>query len=315
MSMIKNVMATNINPLVGGLARCLRPMYNHPASIAELAGRICYRSVDKMGHSSSFLHFRAAEGHMDIFEHVWVTAALTDDDEDVRRMADASRYVHVHYHDLSGWSFVSANLRVWMELARSNMIAQDVIAAYLPSMYPVQTQVPIHPAIIRSVNQRTAGQAIINLVGTHRPDAVDVDIDEHSAATFVLENVSRALTHQLVRHRLLSFSQESQRYVDLDKGGWGPIVPPSIGNSPEAASIMSTAWDNLESAYRQLRELGIRKEDARFLLPNAASTTIMVTGSIAAWRHVLNQRCAPDAQWEIRAVAIEIKNILQEMML
>ncbi len=129
---------------------------------------------------------------------------------------------------------------------------------------------------------------------------------DHNTATFLIEGISRAATHQIVRHRLASVSQESQRYVDLDKGGWGFIMPPAIAANPEARPILDRAWEDLTAAYRALRALGIRKEDARFLLPNAAETRLVLTMNFRAWAHFCWMRCDRAAQWEIRAVALEI---------
>ena len=291
-----------------------------PETIPELAGRICYRSVSKMGHASGFLAARMAEGHTDIFEHVWITAVLVDENESIIKIFAPHRYVWITQDVLGPTRSVSANMRVWMELGRSNLLARHVVARYLPSLYPNVLTPPVEEQVTFHKMYKIAGQAIVNLAGIHRPHVGIPDIDsavrppddQHSAATFILENVSRALTHQLVRHRLLSFSQESQRYVDLQKGGWEAIVPPAISDNHQAQVVMDETWATIEAAYDKLRAMGIRKEDARFLLPNATSTTIMVTGSIAAWRDVFWQRCAPDAQWEIRGVACAMRDLLKE---
>lgn len=129
---------------------------------------------------------------------------------------------------------------------------------------------------------------------------------DHNTATFLIEGVSRACTHQIVRHRLASISQESQRYVDLAKGGWGMVVPPEIAERPEAKAILDEAWAKLTKAYEALRALGIRKEDARFLLPAAAETRLVISMNFRAWAHFCWLRCDKAAQWEIRAVAHEI---------
>ena len=88
-----------------------------------------------------------------------------------------------------------------------------------------------------------------------------------------------------MRHRLASFSQESQRYVDLSRGGWKAIVPDAIANNPIAQVELDEFWQIAEEKYAKLRALGIRKEDARFLLPNAAETRIITTMNFAGWSH------------------------------
>jgi thymidylate synthase (FAD) len=283
-------------------------------AIVEFAGRTCYRSVDKMGHAPKFLHARMTEGHQDIFEHVWITAVLIDDDDSVN-LIESHRYAWVTRTENGQWCYVSANMRVWLELARTILVARSVVARYLPGMFTgYQAELPAPSARVEMPERIVSGRATVNLIGIHHPQIqVGADVELHWAATFLLDGVSRALTHQLVRHRLLSFSQESQRYVSLDKGGWYPIVPSAIASKTQARQIADETWRAIERGYEQLRELGIRKEDARYLLPNATSTTIMVSGSIAVWRDVFRQRCAPDAQWEIRDVANAMKSMLIDL--
>jgi thymidylate synthase (FAD) len=254
------------------------------------------------------------EGHQDIFEHVWITAVLIDDDDSVN-LIESHRYAWVTRTENGQWCYVSANMRVWLELARTILVARSVVARYLPGMFVGhQSELPSPSARVEMPERIVAGRATVNLIGIHHPQIqVGADVELHWAATFLLDGVSRALTHQLVRHRLLSFSQESQRYVSLDKGGWYPIVPSAIASKTQARQIVDETWRAIERGYEQLRELGIRKEDARYLLPNATSTTIMVSGSIAAWRDVFGQRCAPDAQWEIRDVANAMKSMLIDL--
>lgn len=317
--MITATFATQPNDLCGSSAACLRSdivraLMTPQEAIVEFAGRTCYRSVDKMGHAPKFLQARMAEGHQDIFEHVWITAVLIDDDDSVN-LIESHRYAWVTRTENGQWCYVSANMRVWLELARTILVARSVVARYLPGMFVGhQVELPAPSARVEMPERIVSGRATVNLIGIHHPQIqVGADVELHWAATFLLDGVSRALTHQLVRHRLLSFSQESQRYVSLDKGGWYPIVPSAIASKTQARQIVDETWRAIERGYEQLRELGIRKEDARYLLPNATSTTIMVSGSIAVWRDVFRQRCAPDAQWEIRDVANAMKGMLIDL--
>lgn len=124
---------------------------------------------------------------------------------------------------------------------------------------------------------------------------------EHASATFVVTGVSRALTHQLVRHRLSSFSQQSQRYVD--GGFFYYVVPDQIADNPDAMKVFMRVMETVGAGYSELRGMGIKKEDARFLLPNAASSTIVFTANFRSLRHFLKLRLDRHAQWEIRAMA------------
>lgn len=129
-------------------------------------------------------------------------------------------------------------------------------------------------------------------------------IIEHAAATFELSGISRACSHQLVRHRLASYSQESQRYVELAAPEW--VLPDAIAGDPEALRIWEEFAGQVQSAYQGLRERGVRKEDARFVLPNATATRIIVTMNFRELLHFFRLRITPEAQWEIRAVAVEM---------
>ena len=133
---------------------------------------------------------------------------------------------------------------------------------------------------------------------------------EHAYATLRITGVSRAFTHQLVRHRLCSFTQQSQRYVDESKFNY--IEPESIKNNSKAHSLFTKFMESAKRIYSELQRLGIKNEDARFVLPNAVESQIVVTTNFREWRHIIGIRGSPDAQWEIRRVVTEILNILKK---
>ena len=138
---------------------------------------------------------------------------------------------------------------------------------------------------------------------------------EHATATFKISGVSRTMTHQLVRHRLASYTQQSQRVVnegDLKKF----TIPPSINdtdNEPGPYMIYKNAIDKCFQAYDYLIKHGINKEDARFILPNACHTQIVVTGNFRTWRHIIKMRTSKHAQWEIRETMNLVKDILNDI--
>ena len=133
---------------------------------------------------------------------------------------------------------------------------------------------------------------------------------EHAIATFEISGVSRVFTHQLVRHRLCSFTMRSQRYVDERDMDY--VVPDSIRSRPEALSTFKEFMEEARIAYGRLKEMNIKKEDARFVLPNAVESQIVVTANLREWRHIIELRCSPAAQWEIRRVTMEILKLLKE---
>ena len=133
---------------------------------------------------------------------------------------------------------------------------------------------------------------------------------EHASATFRISGGSRSFTHQMVRHRLCSFSQQSQRYVD--EKGFSIVTPPSIEKNDEAKKVFEKLVEQSKSAYETLQSLGIRKEDARFVLPNAVESEIVISANFREFRHIFKERCDKSAQWEIRERAMEMLKILKE---
>jgi len=145
----------------------------------------------------------------------------------------------------------------------------------------------------------------IELIGITTDDRLSrAELIEHASATFEISGISRACSHQLVRHRLASYSQESQRYVEMSNPEWA--LPPAIAENPEAKAIWEGFADEVKATYRTLRELGVRKEDARFALPNAAATRIVVTMNFRQLLHVFRIRISLAAQWEIRDVCVRM---------
>jgi thymidylate synthase (FAD) len=127
-----------------------------------------------------------------------------------------------------------------------------------------------------------------------------LSVVEHAHFTFSVEGVSRSLTHQLVRHRIASYSQQSQRYVSMEKAEY--VIPPSISADPDAKRLYCRSMDDAWKAYRELAQK-VPKEDARYVLPNACHTNITVTMNARELWHLFRLRCCRRAQWEIRLMA------------
>ncbi len=143
---------------------------------------------------------------------------------------------------------------------------------------------------------------------------------EHITFTFGVEGVSRACSHQIVRHRLASYSQQSQRYVGQHSkktGGFDFVVPPSIGKIGrkkwfvEKMKILQEWYDELVEMLENSGESTF--EDARFLLPNAAETKIIITMNARELLHFFRVRCCNRAQWEIRAMAREMLRLVKKV--
>lgn len=125
---------------------------------------------------------------------------------------------------------------------------------------------------------------------------------EHASYTFAVDGVSRALTHQLVRHRIASYNQQSQRYVKFADGL--PVVKPeSVAADQAASALFDETMEKAQEAYRALLDIGVPAEDARYLLPNAVESKIVITMNVRELLHFFSVRCCNRAQWEIRDMA------------
>lgn len=139
---------------------------------------------------------------------------------------------------------------------------------------------------------------------------------EHASFTFGIEGVSRVLLAQLTRHRLASFSVQSQRYVSYEKG-FGYILPPKIeALGKDAVEKYASQMNQIEEWYREWQErLGVGEqsnEDARFVLPNACETRIMLTMNVRELRHFFSLRMCNRAQWEINELASRMHRLCLE---
>lgn len=134
---------------------------------------------------------------------------------------------------------------------------------------------------------------------------------EHVSLTFAIEDISRACSHQLVRHRIASFSQQSQRYVTLGKDEF--VTPSTIAQNENAKKIFTECLNNIKQAYDRLISLDIPIEDARFILPNATHTDLIMTMNFRELYNVCQIRLCSRAQWEIRELFWRAKSELRKI--
>ena len=133
---------------------------------------------------------------------------------------------------------------------------------------------------------------------------------EHIQVSFAISNVSRACTHQFVRHRHVSFSQKSQRYVK-EKGQFDYIVPPTVAKNPELLAKYEDFMAKTADFYSEMTEAGIPAEDARFVLPNAAASSMVASLNLRELIHIANIRLCTRAQYEIRVM---VKMMCEELL-
>ena len=151
----------------------------------------------------------------------------------------------------------------------------------------------------------------IKRVLNHKGAAFEPEaIMDHVVYMFEIEDCSRVTTHQLVRHRAVSYDQESQRFSAATKEG--VVTPPSVQSNEEAIKAYDDALKSVYLAYDRMVAAGVPKEDARYILPSAIKTKLVMTLSARSLMHMIWQRTALQAQWEIRELATTLHELVQE---
>lgn len=289
-------------------------------ALTEFAARICYNSVKRLGSAPNFIEGILRSGHLSTAEHASLmlpVRALGGDGFSRTKLSNVNRFFDFPK------GYVAGNLRSWLELmalGEYNPLYEYIVAVFpdvFPSgsyvneveFYEFAEQAPIN------VPSFEGGTPNVYLLAVNRGE-LDVSRRPETKLenpwvryTWLVEGVSRSLTHQLVRHRGMSFSQESGRFVDFQKGSVGKSYPNFIlpeSWSDEQKAKMQDYYENILDTYNELRQDGAKKEDARFILPNAASTRLVVSGNLPELLHFFKLRCAKDAQWEIRRLAVEM---------
>jgi len=260
----------------------IQPGECNKSKLVEHAARTCYRSKPASTEQGrrNFLLKLANKKHLSIFEHARY-ARLHQGGNPYQEYWGIRYGANITERD-GGVFVVSMNARNEMELIGNNPVCD-----------------PRDNNLLRY------------------DDLSDNEKIHHASATFEISAFSRTGSHQLVRHRLASFSQESQRYVgagnpDAIAGRFDFIIPPSVANKNDAGGLFDSFMYDIWRVYESLRDAGSPKEDARFVLPNATATRLVMTQNFHSWLHFCTVRCHPSAQWEIRAVAIEILHQLYE---
>jgi thymidylate synthase (FAD) len=133
---------------------------------------------------------------------------------------------------------------------------------------------------------------------------------DHVVYMFEIEDCSRVTTHQLVRHRVASYDQESQRFSAATKEG--VVVPPSIESNEAGTAAFDEAIKSVYSAYDKMTAAGVPKEDARYILPSGMKTKLIMTINARSLMHLVWQRTALQAQWEIRELASMLRKLAEE---
>ena len=325
------------DPLIGSNPRKL---FHIPQDVLEWGGRICYRSTPKFRTSPDFIQKIISVEHLDVLEHGYAGFLMNVEEEYgvdsyyyfYHQMNQKYPYLRVDLHPAAKKIGIYGNFRAWHQLYENDFTQiwgmfgrkdmQELILTLsnlAPNVFPVPSWLvsqnennSIGGEIRREHAMQMANQKGFNCRVTSSGANVmllgktnSINGTDRYHATFQFNGISRALSHQLVRHRVLSFSQESQRYVD---GTNFQYVLPNVDN--ESKEDIKETINFINEKYRNMRNRKVKKEDARCILPNAAVTQIVVSGEEFGWRHFIEQRTASDAQPEIREVALIVQDML-----
>ena len=278
----------------------------------ELAGRICYNSEDKIeiGSAEKFVRGIMKRGHESVIEHEGFIIRFDGnrrwDETLIPLMLFSEESCLFKVSIINGIIFVSGNFRVWRDFLKASKM-QLPFGVSVNDMLPEIFKIPYSTEVLKDEEFKyvtTTSKIIMEDVGLLRSIRM-----KHGTLTFRIDGVSRAMTHQLVRHRLCAYSQRSQRYCG--EKDFNYIAPPCIVNPKKSSYIkipciteehFAGIMNHYSCEYENLQDNGLKNEDARFVLPNACETNIVVTATLNQWLHMIKLRTTKHAQWEIRQV-------------
>lgn len=267
-----------------------------PGKKIEYAGRVCYKSQDKISDGSDEILIKGIikRRHTSVLEHERQMFAFPQYlwDKEVKHIFEWKKYFSVSSEEDT--YFVSGNIRAWYELCtNSDNETVKKFSSYLAKDYPYIFE----DFGVKFETCRYGLQA----------EEMCKNLDPHLAYTFEIVG-TRSFTHQIVRHRTLSFSQESQRYCNYNMDRFGNSIKFVKSEIPNGAiELLKT----IEKSYFNLIELGAKPEDARQILPNCTASTIVVSGTVEDWKKFLKLRVDSHAQKEIRNIAETIMHYLR----
>jgi thymidylate synthase (FAD) len=163
-----------------------------------------------------------------------------------------------------------------------------------------------YEGIKKSLDRKKTGKFLHTVIGMGHHSLI-----EHASYSFLIEGISRACTHQLVRHRIASYSQQSQRYVSEKHFDF--VIPPTIEADKKIKQQFIEFMEKAQEIYNNLMKSGIPKEDARFILPNAVESKIFVTMNARELLHFFCKRLCLRSQWEIREMAEKMLELVKKV--
>ena len=272
---------------------------SNPYKIIETAGRLCYKSEDKITEDSykPFIENLLKRKHYAVLEHGWISLILSREIfEEVRN----NNPKFLYFKD----NVVSGNVRAWLEYLENhpNGYIQNTLNLNYPVMFSAQSD-------------------------SRLEDFYKCEILDRNPTVSVRFIHDRAFTHELVRHRVASYCQESQRYVNYSREKFGesityiePIMDePDTVKEYQKKIVWKTLCDQAADAYFSMINLGCKPQEARAVLPNSTKTEIIITATKAEWKHIFSLRCDTAAHPAMRQVMIPLReeftkrNLLAEL--
>lgn len=291
------------------------PTKDNYLEFLEKCTRVCYKSEEhiKLGSAEKLMGKVVKEyEHYSVTEHCNAILKLNDApswvEQQLRRHNPLLRISSKHEGRAIDSLLVSGNIRMWMDLLKSmpdNDWAKN-IKYCLSKKFPFFWEDKYWDeyeglATIMDENPLT------NRNGFYREAA-----EQHMTLTCKIIG-DRSMSHQLVRHRLFAFSQESQRYCNYGKKGFQFIVPPNLAGDVRR-EFEKHAVEEYEY-YLQMIDWKMKPEDARGLLPNCTKTEVVTTGTLGYWKHVFEHRAHnPKAQWQIREIMLGVEAKFKEIL-
>lgn len=284
-----------------------------PGKKMEYCGRVCYKSDSNISDDSyvRFLQNIYKSGHLSVLEHERIIFKV-DSSYELDRIIPNLKYFKITSYNKD--VFVSADIRAWVENCDN---IENPFYPFLQEVYPFFFKEKSE--VFKFPNIKLINDENFKIL----TEGEKAEIEEfHKVKTFKII-CSRACSHQLVRHRAFSFSQQSQRYCNFSGEKFGhsiDFIMPIIDDKKEFEKTskeiilkkFEDSFQESENDYFSLIEMGARPEDARAILPNASATIIVMTGTKQDWDGFFKLRCDEHAQREIRDIAFMIKNKLGE---
>jgi len=274
----------------------------------EYCGRICYKSEDRITQESAlpFVAKMAGHGHNSVLEMGVVTLEISADDSAVNDLfLRQPKYLHISREE--NHLLITASIRAWRELLlyQPDCAIVRAACALLNCRHPYFFSAVLPEGGLAAVPGITVRKAPLEEI--ERMSADKMAKHRHVAVKFV---VSRAVTHELVRHRPCAFLQESQRYCRYSDDKFGSevtfIKPMFWAEDSGEYAVWQQAMQETERHYLRLLETSTAQA-ARTVLPNSCKTEIIVYANVEQWRHIFKLRCAKAAEPSMREVMVPLR--------